>query len=122
MKPAGTGQLNVQFQRIDQAIAMAAMYMATNVSVQAIVALTESGSTAQWLSRVRSGVPIFALSPLRDSLRRMAFTVVCIRLHITFPAPMLKLSLFEGVRLLLQQGHIKVGDRIILTMGQTYTQ
>ncbi|NND44164.1 MAG: pyruvate kinase, partial [Xanthomonadales bacterium] len=51
-------QLNVRFQRIDQAIAMAAMFMATNVSVQSIVALTESGSTAQWLSRVRTAVPI----------------------------------------------------------------
>ena len=64
-------QLNVRFERIDQAIAMATMFMATNVSVQAIVALTESGSTAQWLSRVRTSVPIFALSPLASSRRRM---------------------------------------------------
>ena len=64
--------LNVRFQRIDQAIAMAAMFMATNVSVQAIIALTESGSTAQWLSRVQSSVPIFAFSTNVKSRRRMA--------------------------------------------------
>jgi pyruvate kinase len=113
-----TDQLNVQFQRIDQAIAMAAMYMATNVSVQAIVALTESGSTAQWLSRVRSPVPIFALSPLRDSRRRMALYRGVYPIAHNIPSTNVEVSLFEGVRLLLQQGHIKVGDRIILTMGQ----
>ena len=113
-----TDQLNVQFQRIDQAIAMAAMYMATNVSVQAIVALTESGSTAQWLSRVRCPVPIFALSPLRDSRRRMALYRGVYPIAHNIPSTNVEVSLFEGVRLLLQQGHIKVGDRIILTMGQ----
>ena len=113
-----TNQLNVQFHRIDQAIAMAAMYMAINVSVQAIVALTESGSTAQWLSRVRSGVPIFALSPLRDSRRRMALYRGVYPIAHDIPETDVEVSLVEGVRLLLQQGHIKVGDRIILTMGQ----
>ena len=113
-----TDKLNVQFQRIDQAIAMAAMYMATNVSVQAIVALTESGSTAQWLSRVRSAVPIFALSPLRGSRRRMALYRGVYPIAHNIPSTNVEVSLFEGVRLLLQQGHIKVGDRIILTMGQ----
>lgn len=110
--------LNVQFQRIDQAIAMAAMFMATNVSVQAIVALTESGSTAQWLSRIRSAVPIFALSPLRDSLRRMALYRGVYPVAHDFPSTDVEEALTEGVRLLVRQGHIKVGDRIILTMGE----
>ena len=110
--------LNVQFQRIDQAIAMAVMFMATNVSVQAIVALTESGSTAQWLSRVRSAVPIFALSPLRDSLRRMALYRGVYPVAHDFPSKDVEQSLIEGVRLLYQQGNIKEGDRIILTMGE----
>ena len=110
--------LNVQFERIDQAIAMAAMYMATNVSVQAILALTESGSTAQWLSRVRSRVPIFALSPIRDSLRRMSLYRGVYPVAHNIPSSDVEVTLTDGVRLLLQQGHIKVGDRIILTMGQ----
>jgi len=109
--------LNVQFERIDQAIAIAAMFMATHVSVQAIVALTESGSTAQWLSRTRSSVPIFALSPLRDSLRRMALYRGVYPIAHDFPGGDVEETLTEGVRLLLQQGHIKVGDRIIMTMG-----
>jgi len=111
-------RLNVQFQRIDQAIAMAAMFTATHVSVQAIVALTESGSTAQWLSRVRSPVPIFALSPLRDSLRRMTMYRGVYPIAHDVHSADVEETLVEGVRLLLQQGHIKVGDRIIMTMGE----
>ncbi len=111
-------QLTAQFQRIDQAIAMAAMFMATHVSVQAIVALTESGSTAQWLSRVRSSVPIFALSPARDSLRRMALYRGVYPVAHDFPSADVEEALVEGVRLLIQQEYIKAGDRIILTMGE----
>jgi pyruvate kinase len=109
--------LNVQFERIDQAIAMAAMFMATHVSVQAIISLTESGSTAQWLSRVRSPVPIIALSPLRDSLRRMALYRGVYPVAHDFSANV-EVALSEGVSQLVKQGYIKVGDRILLTMGE----
>ncbi len=114
----GCDNLNVQFQRIDQAIAMAAMFMANNVSVQAIVALTESGSTAQWLSRVRTAVPIYALSTQRDSLRRMTLYRGVYPVAHEFHGADVEESLLEGMRLLLQQGYIQVGDRIIMTMGE----
>lgn len=111
-------QLNVQFERIDQAIAMAAMFMATHVSVQAILALTESGSTAKWLSRVRSSVPIFALSPSAESRRRMALYRGVYPVAHDFPGNDVEEALSAGVQLLVKQGYIKVGDRIILTMGE----
>ena len=110
-------QLNVRFERIDQAIAMAAMFMATNVSVQAIIALTESGSTAQWLSRVRSSVPIYALSPLAASRRRMAmYRDVYPVAHIPQWQDMDEV-LLEGIALLRDMGAVNEGDRVILTMG-----
>lgn len=111
-------QLNVQFERIDQAIAMAAMFMATHVSVQAIVALTESGSTAQWLSRVRSSVPIYALSPLAESRRRMALYRGVYPVAHDFPSTDVEEAILEGIEVLQKKGYIKVGDRIILTMGE----
>ena len=109
--------LNVRFQRIDQAIAMAAMYMATNVSVQAIVALTESGSTAQWLSRVQSSVPIYAFSTNPASRRRMAM------FRDVFPVKQESAIgdadeiVSEALGTLLAHGAISENDRIILTMG-----
>jgi len=109
--------LNVRFERIDQAIAMAAMYMATNVSVQAIVALTESGSTAQWLSRVQSAVPIYAFSRSNASRRRMAM------FRDVFPVKQESSSddadevVAEVLRTLLAHGAVSENDRIIVTMG-----
>ena len=38
-----------QLDRTDQAIARAAMFLAGQIGARAIVALTESGGTAQWL-------------------------------------------------------------------------
>ncbi len=112
-------QLNVRFQKIDQAIAMAAMFMAKNVSVQAIVALTESGSTAQWLSRVQSSVPIFALSPNVASRRRMAlFRDVYPVAHQPQGEDMDQ-CVKDILRLLWRKGHVKSGDRVIVTMGDT---
>jgi hypothetical protein len=49
-----------EIHRTDQAIAMAAMTMANRIGARAIIALTESGATAQWLSRFRSRIPIYA--------------------------------------------------------------
>ena len=110
-------QLNVRFERIDQAIAMAAMFMATNVSVQAIVALTESGSTAQWLSRVRTSVPIYALSPLAASRRRMALYRDVYPVSHVQQWDDLEQEITHAIQTLLADGHLKTGDRIILTSG-----
>ena len=109
--------LNVRFERIDQAIAMAAMYMATNVSVQAIVALTESGSTAQWLSRVQSSVPIYAFSTNSASRRKMAMfrDVFPVKQEATSDDPDEVVG--EAMRTLLAHGAVKDDDRIIETMG-----
>jgi pyruvate kinase len=113
----GTRQLNVRFQRIDQAIAMAAMFMATNVSVQAIVALTESGSTAQWLSRVRASVPIFAMSANAASRRRMAvYRDVYPVLHDSSAGDIDGVAR-DSIYKLWEKGYIKSGQRILLTMG-----
>jgi pyruvate kinase len=112
-----TPPLTAPFQKIDQVIAMAAMYMAKNVSVQAIVALTESGSTARWLSRVQSSVPIFALSPNISSRRRMAMYRDVYPVAHQPQGNDLNLIVEELLKLLKNRGLIKAGDRVIVTMG-----
>ena len=64
--------LNRTFTRIDQSIAMAALFTAFHLRVKAIAALTQSGSTALWMSRHNCGCPIFALTPDVSSQRKMA--------------------------------------------------
>jgi pyruvate kinase len=67
-----TGFTNRRFGRIDQSIAMAALFTAHHLGCKAIVALTESGSTALWMSRHKIHVPIFALTSQPLSQRKMA--------------------------------------------------
>ena len=110
-------QLNPRFQRIDQAIAMAAMFMATSVSVQAILALTESGSTAQWLSRVRSSVPIFAFSPTASSRRRMSIFRDVYPVHLESRSTDSDQVINVALQKLWRSGAVEAGDRIIVTMG-----
>jgi pyruvate kinase len=110
-------QLNPRFQRIDQAIAMAAMFMATSVSVQAILALTESGSTAQWLSRVRSSVPIYAFSPTASSRRRMSIFRDVYPVHLESRSTDSDQVINVALQKLWRSGAVEAGDRIIVTMG-----
>ncbi|HEV8258819.1 MAG TPA: pyruvate kinase, partial [Casimicrobiaceae bacterium] len=63
---------NRTFTRIDQSVAMAALFTAHHLRVKAIAALTQSGSTALWISRHNCGCPIFALTPEVASQRKMA--------------------------------------------------
>jgi pyruvate kinase len=51
-----------QFERSDEAIAMSAMYLANHGNCKAIVSLTCTGSTPLWMSRISSGIPIFAFT------------------------------------------------------------
>ncbi len=64
-------RLNSRFERVDEAIAMSAMYMANHSKINGIATLTESGATALWMSRVSSGIPIFALSSHEKTLGKV---------------------------------------------------
>ncbi|MCP3689960.1 MAG: pyruvate kinase, partial [Gammaproteobacteria bacterium] len=64
-------RLNSTFTQIDEAIAMATMYTANHLKVRAIASLTESGSTTLWMSRISSGIPIYALSRNESTNRKV---------------------------------------------------
>jgi pyruvate kinase len=72
--PEGTTRhrMGDHFEHVDEAIAMAVMYTANHLNVKAIIALTESGSTARWMSRIRSDIPIYAFTPYAATSRRVA--------------------------------------------------
>ena len=66
-----THRLDDRFEEVDEAIAMAVMYTANHLNVKAIIALTESGSTTLWMSRIRSDIPIYAFTPHDTTSRRV---------------------------------------------------
>jgi pyruvate kinase len=109
--------LDRTFTRIDQSIAMATLFTAFHLNAKAIVALTQSGSTALWMSRLNAGVPIYALTPETASLRKMALyrNVRPLFLEQHGDRDMV-LKLAE--ELLVNTGKAHAGDMIVLTIGE----
>ena len=93
------------------------MLLASEIGVRAIVALTESGATAQWLSRYRSAVPIYALSPFADARRRMLVLRDVQPVQFTHDTLNPAVSAREAVRQLFAAGKLSEGDRVVLTHG-----
>ena len=76
--------IDSRFGRVDQAIAMAAMYLANHLDVAAIATLTESGSTALWMSRISSDIPIYALTRHIKTRQRVTLYKGVFPAHIDF--------------------------------------
>lgn len=110
--------LNRVFTRIDQSIAMAAIWTAYHLKVKAIASLTQTGSTALWASRLNSGVPIYALTPEIPSRNQMTLyrEVYPLLMSQTHDDP--DVLLWEAEQILLEQGVVDYGDLIVLTIGE----
>jgi len=115
-------RLQTKFTRIDQAIAMSALYAASHFTVKAIVALTQSGSTPLWLSRMNAGVPIFALTPIESTLSKVTLFsgVHPIAFSTTSQLPSVELRAAEDE--LVRLGLVQEGDMIVMTIGEAVGQ
>jgi pyruvate kinase len=105
------------FEKTDEAIAMAVMYTANHLKVKAIVALTESGSTPLWMSRIRADIPIYAFTRHEATRRRVMLYrgVYPVTFDITHTdAQALYVDIFK---VMLQLRMVEVGDRVIVTKG-----
>jgi pyruvate kinase len=106
-----------QFGRIDQSIAMGALFTAYHLGCKAILALTESGSTALWMSRHRINVPIFGLTSKVVSQRRMAlYRNVTPLLMPDFDDRDEALAAAE--KILVERGVLMPGDTYAITCGE----
>ena len=109
--------LNRTFTRVDQSIAMATLFTAFHLKVKAIASLTDSGSTALWMSRHNCGCPIYALTPKVETQRKMALfrNVRPLFLEQSSDRDMVLIAAEE---LLVAKGEVKQGDLIVLTIGE----
>jgi len=105
------------FTRIDQSIAMATLFTAYHLRVKAIASLTESGSTALWMSRHNCGCPIFAITPKVETQRRMALLRNVTSLFLEQSSDRDDV-LRAAEDLLLAQSFVQRGDLIVLTIGE----
>src|SRR5918993_4882670 len=104
-------------ERVDQAIAMSAMFLSEHIGVRAIVAMTESGGTARFLSRFRSSVPIYGLSRYDGARRRMAMMRDVFPVEFDSRGMASRDAARQAVKLLHEQGVLDVGDRVMFTSG-----
>jgi pyruvate kinase len=105
------------FGRIDQSIAMGALFTAHHLGCKAIIALTESGSTALWMSRHNIKVPIFGLTHKHTSERRMALyrnvQPVLMPVHNDRDT-----ALADAEAVLIERGVLMPGDTYAITCGE----
>ena len=113
--------LNVVFTRIDQSIAYGALFTAYHLRVKAIAALTESGSTALWMSRHNIDIPIFAITPSVATQRKASLFRNVSTLEMVQSADR-EAVLKAAQDLLLAKGAVTKGDMIVVTWGEPMGQ
>lgn len=110
-------RVECHFERSDEAIAMAAMYVANHLDIEGIIALTESGRTPLWMSRIRSAIPIYALCRSAKARGRMTLY------RGVYPIPFDVLAYppvqvnEEALKTVKEQGYLKKDELVILSHG-----
>lgn len=107
-----------QITQVEMAIAHAVVYTARHLGVKAIAALTQSGTTARFMSSMDVGVPIYAMSPSEETQRKITLLKGVYPVafeHVTRDAA--EVMQLAEVRL-KELGAVKDGDLIILTIGE----
>jgi pyruvate kinase len=108
---------NKRFGRIDQSIAMGALFTAHHLGCRAIVALTESGSTALWMSRHNIKVPIYGLTSQSVSQRKMTLYRNVRPMLMTLMTDR-DAALVHAEALLVDKGLLRPGDTYAITCGE----
>jgi pyruvate kinase len=116
-----TDFLNVNFSRIDQSIAYGALFTAYHLRVKAIVALTESGSTALWMSRHNIDIPIYALTPSETTRRKAALYRNVSSFELSQSSDR-ETVLQAAQDLLVKKQVVQAGDLIVVTWGEPMGQ
>ncbi len=107
------------FKQVDEAIAMATMYLANHFAIKAIIALTESGLTPLLMSRIRSGIPIYAISRHVSTCRKMSLYRGVYPIHFDI----LQVVSAEDIpqtaaHILKEKNFVAKDDHVILTRGE----
>jgi pyruvate kinase len=114
----GTRMLDHGFLRTDEAIAMSAAFTALHLNVKAIAAMTQSGSTALWMSRISTHVPIYALTPETETRRKVTLFRGVYPVNFRPSSHERDRLLAEAEDELRRRGAVRNGDLILLTIGE----
>jgi pyruvate kinase len=115
-------RINTRFERVDEAVALSTMYAANHLKVKAIAALTESGSTPLWMSRISSGIPIYALTSHVETRRKVTLYRGVYPISFSTDTRDHAAINIEAVDELKRRGVVRDGDLVILTKGDLMGQ
>ncbi|MGB5833908.1 MAG: pyruvate kinase [Thiohalocapsa sp.] len=110
-------RLDTRFERVDEAIAMSAMYAANHLGVKAVAALTESGATVKSMSRLNTGIPIYALTRFVHTRRKVTLYRGVYPIDFDVASKDMHEVNREVIEELLRQGTVVDGDLVIITKG-----
>lgn len=110
------------FEQVDQSIAMAAVFTAQRFNIKAIAALTQSGNIAKWVSRADTTVPVFALSPLSTTRRKLKLYRNVYPCHLGTESKDTAEVLAYTEAELMRMGSVVKGDMILITIGEPIGQ
>jgi len=105
------------FRKVDQTIAMAAVYCAGKSNIKAIATLTETGSTPLWMSRIESTIPIYAMTKNDRTSRRICLLKGVYSIKLDDIEYVHAKANKQVVDLMLEKGAVKKGDFVIITKG-----
>jgi len=110
-------RINQRFETISEAVAMSSMYSANHIGAKAICSLTETGGTCLWMSRISSGIPIYAFTRHTATRRRVALYrgVYPMKFDITHTDPLEANK--QMIDQLIEQDVVVEGDFVIITKG-----
>lgn len=110
-------RVECDFEYVDESIAMASMYLANHFkSIKAIICLTESGSTALWMSRIKTHLPMIAVSHRFATLNRVALYKGVLSSFLP-KTPERNTMLMQAVNAAKKVVDLNSGDFIVLTYG-----
>lgn len=101
---------------VTDAISYASCATAADLGATAIITSTTSGSTARMVARHRPRAPIIAVSPRRESLRKLQL-IRGVTAILSDCAPTMDDQLTTSVNAARQAGLIQNGDLVVITAG-----
>lgn len=106
------------FTKIDEAVAMSALYAASKLPIKAIVCISHSGASALWLSRYNTGVPIYVFTQELNTYRKLALFrhVRPIMIDAKIGADREEQLAYAQLEL-LRAGVVVPGDKLVVTLG-----
>jgi len=110
-------RLHTTFDSIEESIAMSAMYTANHIKAKCIVSLTESGETAKWMSRISSGIPIYAMTPHVATRRKVTMYRGVYPVSFDVQGVGSQQANVEVIDEMQRRGAVRDGDIVIITKG-----